>query len=208
MVIFMKNDKKELILAAMEQLMSEIPYKDISVEAVAKKAGIGKGSIYYYFESKDDILYEIIERGYRRAIREYFDSIDPSLPALAKIKQLFKSVIKEGFNGNERNLIVTLHLNDDMLLHNKLKCVAVQEISPILTELLVQGIGEGTVETDSPGESSEIIVAVLTFLIDETIFRFDSVSMQKKMKIFANVLETCLKTKRGSFDFLYTLDNE
>ena len=51
----MKNDKKELIFDALEQLMSRMAYKDISVDTIAKQAGIGKGSIYYYFESKDGL---------------------------------------------------------------------------------------------------------------------------------------------------------
>lgn len=200
----MKKEKKAQILDALEALMSSVSYRDISVDAIAKQAGIGKGSIYYYFDSKDEILYEVIERGYRRAIREYFDSTEQGIPALEKIKQLFRSMIKEDFDGKGKNLIITLHLNDDMLLHNRMKYAAVQEISPILTELLLQGIGEGSIKTDTPKESAEIIVAVLTFLLDDTVFPADSASMQKKMKIFAGVLETCLKTESGSFDFLYT----
>ena len=66
----MKNDKKEQIFDAMEQLLLTIPSGEISVDAIAKQAGIGKGSIYYYFKSKDEILSAVIERSYRRAIRE------------------------------------------------------------------------------------------------------------------------------------------
>ena len=199
-----EKEKKNLILDALEQLMCTVSYGDISVDAIAKQAGIGKGSIYYYFKSKEEILYEVVERSYRRAIRAYFDSVDPDISALEKIKRLFRSMIKEDFNDSEKNLIVTLHLQDDMLLHNRMKYAAVQEISPILAELLTQGISEGSIETDMPKESAEIIVAVLTFLLDDTVFPADAVSMQKKLKIFAGVLETCFKTEAGSFDFLYT----
>ena len=180
----MKNDKKELIFDAMEQLMASAPYKEISVDTIAKKAGIGKGSIYYYFKSKDEILYSVIERSYRRAVHEYFESIksQADASALEKIKKLLQSVIKEDFKDNEKNLIVTLHLNNDILLHNKMKYFAVQEISPILTELLQQGIKEGSIKTDTPKESAEIIVAVLTFLLDDNGFPEDSVSMKNKLK--------------------------
>ena len=40
------NKKKEHILDAAEALMCGIPDKDISVEMIAGKAGIAKGSIY------------------------------------------------------------------------------------------------------------------------------------------------------------------
>ncbi len=201
----MKSDKKELIFDAMEKLMSEVPYKDISVDVIAKKAGIGKGSIYYYFKSKDEILYSVIERCYRRAVHEYFETLHTSSEnsALAKIKKLFQSVIKRDFSGNEKNMLITLHLHDDMTLHHKMKCAAIQEISPVLTELLKEGINEGSIKTDTPKESAEIIVAVLTFFLDDTVFPEDNNSMLIKLKILAGVLETCLKTEPGSFDFLY-----
>lgn len=205
----MKIDKKDLIFDAMEQLMSTVPYKDISVNTIAKKAGIGKGSIYYYFKSKDEILYALIERSYRRAIHEYFESIQSESDAMSleKIKKLFQIIITKEFKDNEKNLIVTLHLNNDLLLHNKMKYIAIQEISPILTELFEQGIKEGSIKTDMPKESAEIIVAVLTFLLDDTNFPENSVNMKNKLKIFAGVLETCLKTEPGSFDFIYNTDN-
>lgn len=46
-----------------------------------------------------------------------------------------------------------------------------------------------------------MIVAVLTFFLDDTIFPEDPVNVKNKLKIFARVLETCLKTEDGSFDF-------
>ena len=71
----MKTDKKELIFKATEELISETSYNDITVDAIAKKAGIGKGSVYYYFKSKDEIIYAVVERSYRRAIRDFSESI-------------------------------------------------------------------------------------------------------------------------------------
>ncbi len=205
----MKADKKELIIKSLESLMNTVPYSEISVDAIAGNAGIGKGSIYYYFKSKDDILYSLIEESYRRVIREYFDNIryraDASAPE--KIKTLFMSVIKEDFSENERNLLITLNLNDDTLLHSKMRTVAVQEFSPILSGLLEQGIRENTIKTDTPQESAEIIVAVLTFFLDDATFPKSKESMTNKLKIFAKVLETCLQTEEGSFDFLYTSFN-
>ncbi len=202
----MKTDKKELILDALEKLMDKVPYSEISVEDIAVEAGIGKGSIYYYFKSKNDIIYSLIDQSYRRAVREYFDNIRSrgGVSALEKIKTLFLSIIKEDFGENERNLLITLKLNDDTLLQSKMKTAAIQEIAPVLSDLLEQGIREKTIKTDTPHESSEIIVSVLTVLLDDVTFPKNGESMKNKLKIFAKVLETCLQTDTGSFDFLYT----
>ena len=202
-----KPDKRELIYDAMEELMRTVPFNEISVESIARKAGVGKGSVYYYFDCKDDILNNVIERSFRRAIREYLDNIRFEQTALGCIKQLFRCVICKDFSDSKQNLIITLHLHDDLVLHNKLKSVAIQELSPILTVLLEQGIEEGSIKLDYPKESAEIIVSVLTVFLDNSIS--DSGSVKKKLKIFSNVLETCLHTQKGSFDFLFdTLNKE
>lgn len=195
-----KSNKREQIFDALEELMNTVPFKDISVDSIASTAGVAKGTVYYYFDSKDEILDCLIERSYRRAIREYLNSISGDQTALGRIKQLFRSATAEDF-GSRQNLIMSLHLNDDVILHKKLKSVAVQELSPILTMLLEQGVEEGSVQLEYPKESSEIIVSVLTVFLDDS--RSDKVSTVKKLKIFASVLETCLKTPKGSFDFLF-----
>ena len=44
-----KSEKKyNLILDALQQLLEEKKIQNISVSEIAQKAGIGKGSIYYY----------------------------------------------------------------------------------------------------------------------------------------------------------------
>ena len=48
--------KYDRILDALQQLLEEQTIQNISVSDIAKEAGIGKGSIYYYFPSKEAIL--------------------------------------------------------------------------------------------------------------------------------------------------------
>ena len=49
--------KRDLILDAFRELLENEDIQHISVNEIAKKAGIGKGSIYYYFSSKDEISF-------------------------------------------------------------------------------------------------------------------------------------------------------
>ncbi len=51
-----ENRKYNQILDALEVLLENKSIRTISVREIAETAGIGKGSIYYYFSSKDKIL--------------------------------------------------------------------------------------------------------------------------------------------------------
>lgn len=205
----MGENKVDVILNSAEELMCSIQSgKDITVDMIAKNAGIGKGSIYYYFKSKDEIVDAVIERSYAAAIREYFNNINNQNNTFEKIKTLFQSTIKKEFRDKSRNIIISLHVQDDIVIHCKMMITAIKTMSPLLTALLAEGVSDGSIHTDTPSESAQMIVAMLTFLIDNAFFPSDNESMYRKMKLYAHVLETCLETEKGSFDFLFTLPEE
>lgn len=201
----MKN-KTDIILNSAEELMCGMtnPVQDITVDMIAKNAGIGKGSIYYYFKSKEEIIDAVIERSYSLAIREYFANSGGQSTVMEKLKTLFRSILAEEFKDSSKNVILPLHVQDDLLLHHKMMMTAIKTVSPILTAILAEGQADGSIHTEAPKESAEMIVAMLTFLLDISFFPADSESTYRKLKLYANVLETCLKTEKGSFDFLFT----
>ncbi len=205
----MAENKVDIILNSAEELMCGMkdPGKEITVDMIAKNAGIGKGSIYYYFKSKDEIVDAVIERCYSFAIRDYFENINKCSGTFEKLKMLFRSILKQEFKDNSKNVIISLHLQNDLVLHHKMMITAIKTVSPILMEILIQGQKEGDIHTDSPKESSEMIVAMLTFLLDNSFFPSDNESVYRKLKLYAQVLETCLKTEKGSFDFLFAYPN-
>lgn len=205
---FMKTDKRDLILDSAEELMSVMSDSDITINHIAKNAGIGKGSIYYYFKSKEEILDAVILRGYKKALQEYFSGMNSGLTALEKIRCLFESIIKKKFRDKQDNLIIALHMRDNLMLHNKMKLTAIDVISPVLTDLLYQGIEEGTINSEMPEESAEMIVAVISFLFDTSVFPADEEKNHNKLKLLAKVLETCLQTAPGSFDFLFDIKSD
>ena len=62
------HPKYEQILDALQNLMESRSIQSISVSEIAQTAGMGKGSIYYYFPSKDAILDALIERNYEKPL--------------------------------------------------------------------------------------------------------------------------------------------
>lgn len=202
----MNENKIDIILNSAEELMCSMaePNKDITVDMIAKNAGIGKGSIYYYFESKEEIFDAVIERSYSAAIRDFFSTISNCSTTFEKLKLLFRSILREEFLDKSKNVILSLHVQDDIVLHYKMMMTAIKTVSPILTKLLIEGQNDGSIHTEAPKESAEMIVAMLTFLLSNYFFPSDNESMYRKLKLYAHVLETSLKAKPGSFDFLFS----
>lgn len=54
-----RESRKEEILAAAREVFLERGYKSTTMEEIAQKAGFSKGAIYFYFQSKEEILLHI-----------------------------------------------------------------------------------------------------------------------------------------------------
>jgi AcrR family transcriptional regulator len=57
-----KNDKEIRILAAAQDLFSRYGLRKTSIEEIAKSAGLGKGTVYLYFKSKEEIFDAVVQR--------------------------------------------------------------------------------------------------------------------------------------------------
>ncbi|MDA3938959.1 MAG: TetR/AcrR family transcriptional regulator [Spirochaetia bacterium] len=57
----MKPEKIEMILSAACQLFAESDFHNVSMADVAASAGVGKGTLYNYFQSKDDLYFSILQ---------------------------------------------------------------------------------------------------------------------------------------------------
>ena len=71
----MVEDRRENILNAATDIFSKYGFHGAKMEDIARKAEIGKGTIYGYFDSKKSLFYEMIK--YR--IDEYEKGLDKSL---------------------------------------------------------------------------------------------------------------------------------
>lgn len=67
----MKEDTRKNIMETAVKLFAETGFKDTSIAKIAKDADVGKGTIYWHFDSKEDLFFSIIkEKG-----KIYFDKV-------------------------------------------------------------------------------------------------------------------------------------
>ena len=70
--------REQDILSVCESLMAEKGVRQVSVDMIAARTGIGKGTIYKHFDSKRDILIAIAERYFAMLIELLGRSNDPA----------------------------------------------------------------------------------------------------------------------------------
>ncbi|AZV56937.1 TetR/AcrR family transcriptional regulator [Clostridium sp. AWRP] len=193
-------NKRELILDAMMDLLVEGKGAACSVSDIAKKAGIGKGSIYYYFKSKEEIFDALVERIYNEIIDKCKILIDNAqVNAIEKL-----SLFIQNYRSSRRlsSIDTYLHQQHNAAIHQKSLAKILSSLSPIIADIIKQGVDEKLFQCDKPEETAEIILSTYCFLFDPGIFSWTHEQVYNKTKALADLLERGLMAPKGSMKFL------
>jgi AcrR family transcriptional regulator len=84
----MSEQKRELIVAAAAKAFGANGYAATTMEAVAEEAGIAKGSLYNYFDSKENLFKEVFISALAAGEQETDRLLAEKMPAPAKLAQM------------------------------------------------------------------------------------------------------------------------
>jgi TetR/AcrR family transcriptional regulator, fatty acid metabolism regulator protein len=82
------EERKELILDAADRLLAHFGYKKMTVEDIAREAGIGKGTVYLHFASKEDVVLSHVDRIVRPLFAELDDMAAQDLSAADRLRAM------------------------------------------------------------------------------------------------------------------------
>jgi TetR/AcrR family transcriptional regulator, fatty acid metabolism regulator protein len=104
----LRGEKREAILKAATRIFAQRGYFGSQVADVARAAGVAAGTVYLYFNSKEDVLVSLFERTMRTAIAEgkaALARIDDPEEALRRIARMHLERL-----GSDRNLAVVFQV--------------------------------------------------------------------------------------------------
>ena len=83
------EDKRERILREAAALFAERGYNQTDVAQLASRAGVAKGSIYNYFDSKEDLYLYVCRDGIQRSRQAIYGDLDPDWDVYRQIEHIF-----------------------------------------------------------------------------------------------------------------------
>lgn len=194
------NTKRASILEALEQLIINGEGNQCSVSDIARKAGIGKSTTYYYFSSKEEIFDALIEQTYSDIIKQCESTVHiPSVSSVEKIKILFETYFSSKL---VMPLDQYLHQPENAYIHQKSLAKILTSLTPILSGIIKQGIEDHTFFCEYPTESAELLLSEYCFLFDPGLFSWTSEELQRKYTFLAKAWELILGAPQNSFSFL------
>ena len=200
------SEKYNQILDALQKLLETDDIQTISVSEIARTAGIGKGSIYYYFPSKDAILNALVERNYEKTLKtaknlEKQTEISP----FTRMAMLFQACRTASLELNRHGQNTAENTPEKAFMHQKYITYLVTELKPVLTELIRQSIDNGELQFDHPAALAEIVLIVLAVKIDNTLVPSSPKEIKETIRGLIELLEKGSGNPAGVLNYLMML---
>ena len=88
------SDAREKLLSVAFDLIHENSYGSVGVEQICKRAGVNKGSFYYFFKTKADLVVAAYDEHWQRKQPDYERIFDPQNPPLKRL-ELWSDYIRQ-----------------------------------------------------------------------------------------------------------------
>ncbi len=204
------QNKREQILDAMQELLRDSDIQAVSVSDIAQKAGIGKGSIYYYFSSKNEIISAVIERSYSRVLDEGKElAASRDMDVFDKMKTIYRACLNAASELKRQEQLTTFNeLKESAFIHQKFCRIIISSLNPLLTDIIRQGIREGLIKCPYPEETARIILTVLTTTLDNNLVPSDPQQIGRVLSAFASMQENAMDIPDNTLKFLTDIDRK
>ena len=148
-----RQEREALILQVAEEVLMEKGYYETSIDEIAARVGIAKGTVYLHFPSKEDLVVAIFERD----IQNITEHVEATISSDRTPRQKMESILQLLYGGifNQRmQLLYSLSNNTGLrhLILEKKACMRDlwDELSARITSLLEEGKAAGEFDPTLP----------------------------------------------------------
>jgi AcrR family transcriptional regulator len=161
--------RRDEILDVAQRLVYTKGYEQMAIQDILNELQIARGTLYYYFDSKQALLEALIERMQGEMELFVLPLVhDPKLSALDKLRRFFAMINQQ--NSAQKSLALTFmrawYTDDNAIARQKMRATRVKRVTPWLTTIISQGVQEGSLTVAYPDQMGRVILSLLDDLVD------------------------------------------
>lgn len=171
---FQPKTNRDAILDATDRLLARYGYKKMTIDDLAREVGIGKGSIYLHFDSKEEIVLShidrIIEQLKRRldAIGETKQPCETLLRRMIVERVLFRFDSVQHYTQSLNEMLA--HLRPRLLERRKRYF---EEEAQIFAKVIREGKTDGAFAVKDPVEAARTILDATNSLLPYSLSAYE-----------------------------------
>ena len=188
--------KQDLIRIAYRLFVSR-GYEHTSVDEIIAEAGIAKGTYYYYFDSKEQMLEDVIGMMLQAEAEKAEAVLHADLSVPEKIVGIIASIHPAQ---EEQTIEDALHQPENVLMHNKTRGRMFDLLIPILSRAAEEGVEIGLFACDHiPERIREILI------LSSDLFDGYNAFSPAVTDVFIDTVEKILGAEPGTMGFIRAL---
>ena len=189
-------ERRNEILDVAERLFCTKGYDQTSTNDILSEIGIARGTLYYHFSSKEDILDAMIDRILDEIVRRASRiALDESVAVLERMTQ---TILASNVDTKTGDMILEqMHKPQNALMHAKMQERLLKQLIPLFTKLIEDGISQGLMQTADPEDTIEMLLLYANTVFDDAI-AYSEADKKKKVLAFINNTEILLHMEKGS----------
>jgi AcrR family transcriptional regulator len=161
--------KRNEILVVAQRLVYSKGYEQMAIQDILDELQISKGAFYHYFDSKQALLEALVEHMLDQ-VEQIIRSIvqDLQMSALEKLQHIMVTLNR--WRTAQKTFLIALlrgwYSDDNAIVRQKVRATIFKRITPLLTEIIHQGVQEGSLTTAYPDQIGEVALSLLQDLWD------------------------------------------
>lgn len=148
-----RQEREELILKVAEEVLLEKGYHETSMDEIAARVGIAKGTVYLHFPSKEDLVIKIFDSDMQTFLSEVDAAIASHTSSRAQLEALLHFMYT-GIFRKRAELLSTIYNSADLkrTFIEKGGCLKDlwDKLATVVNTILENGKQQGEIATDIP----------------------------------------------------------
>lgn len=188
--------RAELLDVANELFHSQ-GFAPTTVDDIVRKAGVAKGTFYYYFRTKQDVLAALSTRLVESmAERSRIIAADAKLSPMDKFQAMFAE--QRRMANASAGVVADLHQPDNRELHERNNVEAVRLLGPIYAQVVEEGRAAGLFHVEDALSTVQFVMAGSLFLFGEGVFGWSAKERAARMKAMRALITRALGMPVGT----------
>jgi len=176
-----KPEKYRNILDAAVKIFAKKGFFQARVSEIAREAGVADGTIYLYFQNKDDILISLFEDGMTRVIQNVKAEIEKETDPLMKIRSFARAHLALVEDNTDLAEIIQVELRQSTKFMKEYRNEKFFEYLDLISGIIKEGQERGLIRQDvEPGIFKRAFFGAL-----DEMSRFWVLSMKPKFSVNA-----------------------
>ena len=142
------GDKRDAILRAATKVFAQNGYFNSQVADVARVAGVAAGTVYLYFEGKDDLLVSIFERSMKDVLAEVRAAIDGIAEPAGRLRTIARLHLERLGRDKHLAVVFQVELRQSVKFMERFSETFLQDYFKLIREAIASGQHGGTFRKD------------------------------------------------------------